>query len=493
MLRLFADLPTTADISRLSLRHQLYLMISLGCLGAIVSISLLTFLYDRHRVDEKAIRHTDTLLRTIRNHWDHRDDQPSNSELLATLVESNPGLALTVVSQDGKTLAKVGNDADQSFESSLSFIPHGHSTPVTAFAWFDRSADIHASGRRTLVLALSATFVCIAVALFVGATLLAFVLRPVEQLAIGLRHGGELVAEVPPELRVLQREFNRRRTSWLATLRELEATNREVSALHTGLSENAVLAILSPLGQIQDVNRRFCEVQGQPKEQILGRELDDLGWIGDSGCSLVNLPLQWMANSLVRQELIRGSEFNPTVCIDTTFVPCRDDEGRIMKVLMIGVDVTARINAEHDVAWSRAFLHEVVASLDSHLAVLDSQGRVVMSNNAWTSSKDPLRGNKDPIDIGGNYLKALEDAAYDDLNLDFRFELVAAIHAALDRSVSRFQTECVLEDSASQRHVLVTIQSLDVHGETFVRIQRQDVTPWRKETLAPHSTQESRG
>jgi len=491
MLRYLAVIPSPGDLARQSLRSKMYVSLGFGCVFAIVAISVITFLYDHHRVNEQSVERAEAVLQTIRKHWSPDPTSSTRSTLLDALVESHTDLVITAISAEGQVIENVGHVADPGFEKSLEFIPEGESLPIRIAVWQDRSTEVQAFGRRAIVVVLVATLVCVAVAFGVGGALLTFVLRPVEKMAVGLRHGGELLAEVPTELKVLQREFNRRRVTWLETLRQLEATNREVSALYTGLSENTLLAILDPKGQIKDVNRRFCEVQGKIKEQILGKDLEDLGWHCSTGRSIHNMKAQWLSSTLVRQEMLRGPESEPTACIDTTFVPCRDEEGQIIKVLMMGVDVTARVNAELDVAWSRAFLHEVVASLDAQLAVIDSVGRIVLTNSAWASAPDPILGGKEAVTLGSNYLTACEAAILDDPAYESRMELAAAIHAALDGSLSRFQIEHLSETAESQRCFVVTLQSIEISGEIFIRMQRQEITEWRSRSFKTDSLRQS--
>jgi PAS domain S-box-containing protein len=89
--------------------------------------------------------------------------------------------------------------------------------------------------------------------------------------------------------------------------------------------------------------------------------------------------------------------------------PIRNDAGAITGLSGLTQDITERKQAEEALRQSDAFSRAVLNSLSYHIAVLDAQGTIVATNQAWEVFAIANGGNQHTIrPMGTNYLSVVE-------------------------------------------------------------------------------------
>ena len=97
--------------------------------------------------------------------------------------------------------------------------------------------------------------------------------------------------------------------------------------------------------------------------------------------------------------------------LETRVRAVHDADGRVMRLRGTTQDVTEEELAKQAAVAARDFFQTTLDSLSAHIAVLDDQGRIIMTNRAWVEFA--AAGGAEPADLGDDYL-AVCDAAPDE-------------------------------------------------------------------------------
>jgi PAS domain S-box-containing protein len=122
----------------------------------------------------------------------------------------------------------------------------------------------------------------------------------------------------------------------------------------------AFVGVFSPEGVVLDVNRAPLEASGLPREMVLGRRFIDLPWWAHSDIERARVADG--VGRAARGETVRFDTMVERVRggimhVDACFAPIRED-GKVVRVVGSGVDITVRKRAEQELARSEARLAE---------------------------------------------------------------------------------------------------------------------------------------
>ncbi|HYI38281.1 MAG TPA: EAL domain-containing protein [Thermoleophilaceae bacterium] len=94
--------------------------------------------------------------------------------------------------------------------------------------------------------------------------------------------------------------------------------------------------------------------------------------------------------------------------LETRMRAVHDARGRLIRIRGSTQDVTEQELAKRETAAARDFFQTTLDSLSAHIAVLDDQGGIIMTNRAWVEFA--AAGGAEPEDLGDNYLEACDAA-----------------------------------------------------------------------------------
>jgi PAS domain S-box-containing protein len=158
------------------------------------------------------------------------------------------------------------------------------------------------------------------------------------------------------------------------------------------------------------------------------------------------------------------------VWLETRSRAVRDETGELMCVRGTSQDVTEQELARQSVAQSRDFLQATLDSLVAHVAVLDEQGEIIMTNRAWVrfAADNGARAGAGEA----NYL-AVSDAATGD---ECAAHAAAGLRAILDGAQSEFSLEYPCHSPTVERWFVLHATRYTGPGEARVVVTHVDVT-----------------
>ncbi|MEO6838220.1 MAG: PAS domain S-box protein, partial [Ginsengibacter sp.] len=115
--------------------------------------------------------------------------------------------------------------------------------------------------------------------------------------------------------------------------------------------------------------------------------------------------------SIKHFETIRVKKDGTSVDVSLTISPLKDNSGKVIGAVTIVYDITERKRAEQQLAISEKFNKGILASLSSHIAVIDTSGVVITVNKAWDDfAKENGITSLERVSTGSNYFEVCERA-----------------------------------------------------------------------------------
>jgi PAS domain S-box-containing protein len=176
-----------------------------------------------------------------------------------------------------------------------------------------------------------------------------------------------------------------------------------------------------------------------------------------------------------RDETIRRSRYAHPMgpaWLETRTRAVRAPDGRLLCVRGISQDVTEQELAKQRTAHARDFFQATLDSLSAHIAVLDEQGEIVMTNRAWL--KFGAENGAVP-DEGGNYLAACDGAAGDKCAA----RAAAGLRAVMAGTLRTFSLEYPCDSPTVERWFTLRAQRFEGTGDATVVVSHDDVTQRR--------------
>ncbi|HEX7432650.1 MAG TPA: PAS domain-containing protein, partial [Anaerolineaceae bacterium] len=256
---------------------------------------------------------------------------------------------------------------------------------------------------------------------------------------------------------------------------QAEKTLKSTQSFLTALLEHAPVPIYtdSTDDRITLVNRAWEELRGIPRERALGVRLDELfskklanHFSADNHKVIDNaMPIQF-------EETVDDPGGRHT--FQTIKFPLLDQDGHINAVGGISIDITKRIQAEDALRQSGAFNRSVLDSLSAHLAVVNSQGKVIATNEAWNrfagENGAPVPANHY---LGANYLDVCVAAIK--MGDTYARQALTGMEAVLLGDRADFSMEYPCDSPDTRRWFVLHITSLKDHNGSVV-VTHEDIT-----------------
>jgi PAS domain S-box-containing protein len=220
-------------------------------------------------------------------------------------------------------------------------------------------------------------------------------------------------------------------------------------------TQNVIVRANHRLAEI--VGKSIGEIEGKPTAEIFPQEAaqyfaDDLEVIR-SGTPKLGII-----------ETVRD-QAGKALTIQTDKVPVCDPAGKVVGLIAMAQDITARQLAEQALLESRRFLRSTLDALSSHIAILDEHGTIIEVNAAWNrfaSNNNFIGGDRG---VGDNYLKVC-DAVFGKFSEEAS-AVAIGLRAIMAGQREEFHLEYPCHSPTEKRWFVVRITRFSGDGPAF--------------------------
>jgi PAS domain S-box-containing protein len=208
----------------------------------------------------------------------------------------------------------------------------------------------------------------------------------------------------------------------------------------------------------QFTNKRYEEWFGHSREEVQGKHLHEILGQGAYEKILPHI-----------EEVLRGKKVSFATWVDykvagkryvqINYIPHLDERGVVRGFLAFILDLTERKRAEEALLESENLNRAILSSLDTHVAVLDREGKIISVNSVWNDfARDNGVTCEDRVGSGLNYLEVCRRAA--DTGDQVALRALAGIKAVCEGSSEYFRLEYPCHSPAKQRWFLMLVTPL---------------------------------
>lgn len=223
----------------------------------------------------------------------------------------------------------------------------------------------------------------------------------------------------------------------------------------------------------QFTNKRYEEWFGHSREEVQGKHLQEILGVGAYEKILLHV-----------EEVLRGKKVSFATWVDykgagqryvqINYIPHLDVRGVVRGFLAFIVDLTERKRAEEALLESENLNRAILSSLDTHVAVLDRQGKIISVNSVWNDfARDNGVTCEDRVGRGLNYLEVCRKAAH--AGDQGALRALAGIKAVCEGSSEYFRLEYPCHSPAKQRWFLMLVTPLK-RSEGGAVVTHNDIT-----------------
>lgn len=250
----------------------------------------------------------------------------------------------------------------------------------------------------------------------------------------------------------------------------LAASERRFRTLFDAAPDGICIVDLD--GQFRGVNRRTCDMLGYSEQELLGMHLRDI----ETALSFEQIQKLWQTETFQSPLSLRGRAKRKDGSILPVEVHIRRFEldGRAHSLGFVR-DISAQEAAEASIKSNEAFSRAVLNSSTSLMAVLDWDGTVVATNDAWArfASASDLSVQTSRIGVGTNFLDVCRVSAQS--GAEQAQAAAEGVLAVRDGRVDSFTLECPCETPAGMRWFMMNVNPVGVAGGNVV-VSYVDVT-----------------
>lgn len=259
---------------------------------------------------------------------------------------------------------------------------------------------------------------------------------------------------------------------------QAQAALRESEARFRGFFENVGVGTveLGVDGRFTQVNDRFCTITGYSREELLaGMSPVNLAHPEDAAISRERVAkiLQGEAPSYESERRCVRKD-GSVIWVSGTANTIYHENGTVRGIVGIAEDITDRVRAENEILKARRFAESTLEAIPASIVVLDDQGKILSTNQAWTAFAAANGGAINTGGVGTNYLAVCDSATGGGAEDAARFAM--GIREVMSGEVPRFSMEYACHSPSQQRWFVGYVTPFAGNGPHSVVIAHVDVS-----------------
>jgi len=260
--------------------------------------------------------------------------------------------------------------------------------------------ELNAMVRRTAMVSLGISLAIICVSFCIAVLLARSFAAPVASLtdAADRMATGDLDAFLPSlaisEFESLSRSLNRMRQGLKMHMSMLQKSEEKYRALFEQ-SAAGVALIESRTGRFIEINRKFCEIAGYTKEELMQSTFQNITHPEDLQADLVNMQklLAGEVKNFSMEKRYIGKN-GTIVWVNLEVAPLRSDDGAFDKHIAIVNDITPRKQAEEALAEVNSRFKQILDSFPYGIYIVNAACDIEYINPALVREFGPTEGRK---------------------------------------------------------------------------------------------------
>lgn len=154
--------------------------------------------------------------------------------------------------------------------------------------------------------------------------------------------------------------------------KELQTTNAELTTYLEAIGQLALVSVSDRSGRIIEANDRFCEISGYGRSELIGQDHRILNSGVHSSDFFIDMWETITNGKIWHKEICNRRKSGSLYWVDSTIVPFKDSNGRIIRYISVRVDITARKQKElilHERLKERTCLYAIRREMEQDLSV----------------------------------------------------------------------------------------------------------------------------
>jgi len=158
----------------------------------------------------------------------------------------------------------------------------------------------------------------------------------------------------------------------------------ELAHQKLALDQHAIVAITDPAGIITYANKKFCEISGYRREELVGNTHRVISSGIHPSSFFKNMWDTISAGRVWHSEIVNRAKDGSLYWVDTTIAPFHGPDGKIQKYIAIRNDITAQKQIEQALRASEELFSTAFSASPALIAILEQDtSRYINVNEAW--------------------------------------------------------------------------------------------------------------
>jgi signal transduction histidine kinase/DNA-binding response OmpR family regulator len=151
-----------------------------------------------------------------------------------------------------------------------------------------------------------------------------------------------------------------------------------------------------------------------------------------------------------------------------------DDSGAITNYVAVKEDITERKQAEEVLRKQEQFIHSTLDGLSAHICVIDSHGKIIITNRPWDRFALDNNATEGKCGVGTSYLEVCTSACEN--GTQETEEFVTSVKSVIDGTLSEFVKEYPCHSPTEDRWFICRINPFSVSGVNYAVVSHENIT-----------------